>query len=94
MRIPWPNLCALILVVAFGMLVVGHHAALGVFRGGTAHTGPCGSLEDRGSEERYGLRWPAFQALPVQTIIPVWRNGTVTPSGCNATDGIVPRTAL
>ena len=76
------------------MLVVRHHAALGVFRGGTAHTGPCGSVEDQGSEDRYGLRGPAIEALPVQTIIPLWRNGTVTPSGCSATDGIVHRPDL
>ena len=29
MRIPWPNISALILFVALGMLVVRHHAAIG-----------------------------------------------------------------
>jgi len=90
MRIPWPNICALILLVALRMLVVCHYAALGVFRGGTAGTGPCGSLEDRVSQERDGSRWPAVEAFPVQTTIPLFRKRTVTPSGCSTTDGIVP----
>ena len=90
MRIPWPNISALILFVALGMLVVRHHAAIGVFRGGTADAGLCGSLEDRVSGERYGSRWPAVEAFPVQTTILLCRKRTVTPSGCSTTDGIVP----
>ena len=93
MRIPWPNICTLILLVALRMLVFRHHAALGVFRGGTAGTGPCGSLEDRVSQERDGSRWPAVEAFPVQTTIFLCRNGTVTPSGYT-TNGIVPRPVL
>ena len=93
MRIPWPNISALIFFVTLGMLVVRHHATIGVVRGGTADAGLCVSLEDRVSGERYGSSWPAVEAFLVQTTILVCRKGTVTPSDCSTTDGIVPRPA-
>ena len=94
MRIPGPNIFALILLVALGMVLVRYHAAIGVFLGNLADTGPGGSPAPRVSDERYGSRWPAVEAFPVHTtLLPYW-NETVTPSVCNATDGIVPRPAL
>jgi len=47
MRIHWPNIYALILIIVACVMAIRHWTAIGIFLGGIAHIGPGHSGDER-----------------------------------------------